>query len=87
MKNNERGSALVLVMFVALLLTILGVAVLGATMGGAQRTETRENDVQSLHLAQRGSMKQRHTYRRSWMGVRILILIIWKMRLKALLMR
>ncbi|WP_339188718.1 hypothetical protein MKY54_28645 [Paenibacillus sp. FSL P2-0121] len=54
MKNNERGSALVLVMFVALLLTILGVAVLGATMGGAQRTETRENDVQSLHLAQKG---------------------------------
>jgi hypothetical protein len=54
MKNNERGSALVLVMFVALLLTILGLAVLGATMGGAQRTETRENDVQSLHLAQKG---------------------------------
>jgi hypothetical protein len=41
-------------MFVALLLTILGLAVLGATMGGAQRTETRENDVQSLHLAQKG---------------------------------
>lgn len=55
MRNpNERGSALVLVMFVALLLTILGLAVLGATMGGAQRTETRENDVQSLHLAQKG---------------------------------
>lgn len=55
MRNpNERGSALVLVMFVALLLTILGLAILGATMGGAQRTETRENDVQSLHLAQKG---------------------------------
>ncbi|AIQ38186.1 hypothetical protein R50345_28450 [Paenibacillus sp. FSL R5-0345] len=54
MRNNERGSALVLVMFVALLLTILGLAVLGATVGGAQRTETRENDVQSLHLAQKG---------------------------------
>ncbi|WP_339243726.1 hypothetical protein [Paenibacillus sp. FSL F4-0243] len=53
-KPNERGSALVLVMFVALLLTILGLAVLGATVGGAQRTETRENDVQSLHLAQKG---------------------------------
>lgn len=54
MRNNEKGSALVLVMFVALLLTILGLAVLGATVGGAQRTETRENDVQSLHLAQKG---------------------------------
>lgn len=51
--RNE-GSALVLVMFVALLLTILGLAVLGATIGGAQRSETRENDVQSLHLAQKG---------------------------------
>lgn len=51
---KERGSALVLVMFLALLLTILGVAVLGATMGGAQRTTTRANDVQSLHLAQKG---------------------------------
>lgn len=51
---RSEGSALVLVMFVALLLTILGLAVLGATIGGAQRSETRENDVQSLHLAQKG---------------------------------
>lgn len=51
---NEEGSALVLVMFVALILSILGVAVLGATIGGAVRTETRESDVQSLHLAQKG---------------------------------
>lgn len=52
--RNEEGSALVLVMFLVLLLTILGMAVLGATIGGAQRTETRENDVQSLHLAEKG---------------------------------
>lgn len=52
--ESERGSALVLVMFVVLLLTILGLAVLGATVGGATRSETRENDVQSLHLAQKG---------------------------------
>lgn len=52
--QDEHGSALVMVMFVLLLLTILGVAVLSATVGGAQRTETRENDVQSLHLAQKG---------------------------------
>lgn len=49
----EHGSALVLVMFIALLLTILGAAVLSAAVGGAQRAETRENDVQSLHLAEK----------------------------------
>lgn len=52
--KSEQGSALVLVMFIVLLLTILGLAVLGATIGGAQRSETRESDVQSLHLAQKG---------------------------------
>lgn len=52
--HREEGSALVLVMFLVLLLTILGLAVMGATIGGAQRTETRESDVQSLHLAQKG---------------------------------
>lgn len=52
--RSESGSALVLVMFIVLLLTILGMGVLSATVGGAIRTETRENDVQSLHLAQKG---------------------------------
>lgn len=52
--QSERGSALVLVMFIILLLTILGTAVLSATIGGAQRSEIRESDVQSLHLAQKG---------------------------------
>ncbi|KAI7263182.1 hypothetical protein KC345_g9205 [Hortaea werneckii] len=52
--RSEGGSALVLVMFIVLLLTILGMGVLSATVGGAIRTETRENDVQSLHLAQKG---------------------------------
>ncbi|WP_151733781.1 hypothetical protein [Paenibacillus tengchongensis] len=52
--RSEEGSALVLVMFIILLLTILGMGVLSATVGGAVRTETRENDVQSLHLAQKG---------------------------------
>ncbi|KGE20432.1 pilus assembly PilX family protein [Paenibacillus wynnii] len=52
--HSEEGSALVLVMFIVLLLTILGVAVLSAAIGGAERTETRENDVQSLHLAEKG---------------------------------
>ncbi|MCL6601847.1 MAG: hypothetical protein K6T94_03150 [Paenibacillus sp.] len=50
---GEQGSALVLVMFLVLLLTILGLAVLSAAVGGAQRTETRKNDVQSLHLAEK----------------------------------
>lgn len=51
--RQEQGSALVMVMFVVLILTVLGLAVLSATVGGAKRTETRENDVQSLHLAQK----------------------------------
>lgn len=51
--HEERGSALVLVMFIVLLLTILGLSVLTAAVGGAQRTETRKNDVQSLHLAEK----------------------------------
>lgn len=51
--KEERGSALVLVMFILLLLTILGLSVLSTTVGGAQRTETRKNDVQSLHLAEK----------------------------------
>lgn len=51
--REERGSALVLVMFIVLILTILGLSVLSATVGGAQRTETRKNDVQSLHLAEK----------------------------------
>lgn len=52
--RSEEGSALVLVMFIFLLLMILGMGVLSATLGGARRAETRENDVQSLHLAQKG---------------------------------
>lgn len=51
--QEESGSALVLVMFIVLLLTILGLSVLTAAVGGAQRTETRKNDVQSLHLAEK----------------------------------
>ncbi|MED5018415.1 hypothetical protein P9847_13985 [Paenibacillus chibensis] len=51
--RDERGSALVLVLFMVLLLTILGTAVAAAAIGGAQRTQTRENDVQSLHLAEK----------------------------------
>ncbi|RUT31709.1 hypothetical protein EJP77_09980 [Paenibacillus zeisoli] len=51
--QEERGSALVMVLFIVLVLTILGMGVLSATLGGAQRTETRESDVQSLHLAQK----------------------------------
>ncbi|MBP2001572.1 hypothetical protein J2Z69_002617 [Paenibacillus shirakamiensis] len=51
--QEESGSALVMVLFVVLMLTILGMAVLSASIGGAQRAETRENDVQSLHLAQK----------------------------------
>lgn len=51
--QRECGSALVLVMFIVLLLTILGLTVLGAAVGGGQRAETRESDVQTLHLTEK----------------------------------
>ncbi|MGU3473745.1 hypothetical protein ACLBWT_21675 [Paenibacillus sp. D51F] len=52
--GDERGSSLLLVVFLILLLSMLGVAVLGAALGGAMRTERSEENVQSLHLAQKG---------------------------------
>ncbi|MGO4181911.1 hypothetical protein AB4Z17_12065 [Paenibacillus sp. TAF43_2] len=61
MIRNERGYALLLVIFMILLFTILGTAILGASLGGATRTETRENDVQSLHLAEK-SLNQAVSY-------------------------
>ncbi|MGF7049507.1 hypothetical protein J2T13_004028 [Paenibacillus sp. DS2015] len=51
--REERGSSLLMVLFLILLLTMLGLAVMGAAIGGAQRTQTRQNDVQSLHLAEK----------------------------------
>ncbi|OWR27562.1 hypothetical protein CDO73_21745 [Saccharibacillus sp. O23] len=51
--REEKGSALVMVMFMMLILTLLGVAVLSAAVGGARRTLTRENDIQSLQLTQK----------------------------------
>ncbi len=51
--RGEKGSALVMVMFMMLILTLLGVAVLSAAVGGARQTLTRENDIQSLQLTQK----------------------------------
>ncbi len=51
--RGEKGSALVMVMFMMLILTLLGVIVLSAAVGGARRTLTRENDIQSLQLTQK----------------------------------
>lgn len=53
MKKDEQGYALVMVLFLILILTILGTAVMGAAINGAQQTETRESDVQGLHLAEK----------------------------------
>lgn len=51
--RHEQGYALVLVLFIVLLLTILGTTILASSIGGAVRTETRENHEQSLHLAEK----------------------------------
>ncbi|THF76946.1 hypothetical protein [Cohnella fermenti] len=52
MREGEKGSALLLTLFILIVFTMLGIAVIGATVGGAQRSMTREKDVQSLHLAE-----------------------------------
>ncbi|MGN7458012.1 hypothetical protein ACTHPH_24690 [Paenibacillus pasadenensis] len=52
--KEDKGSSLLLVVFLILLLSLLGVAVLGASLGGAMRTERSEENVQSVHLAQKG---------------------------------
>ncbi|SDF21731.1 hypothetical protein SAMN04488542_10777 [Fontibacillus panacisegetis] len=53
MIRNERGYALVLVMFMVVIFLILATAVMGAALGGANRTEKAEDNVQSLHLAEK----------------------------------
>ncbi|NBD25351.1 hypothetical protein [Paenibacillus glycinis] len=49
--REERGSAFLLVVFMILLFAMLGVAVLGASIGGAQRSQKAEDNVQTVHLA------------------------------------
>ncbi|REE66678.1 hypothetical protein A8990_14814 [Paenibacillus taihuensis] len=51
MWREERGSALLLVVFMILLFAMLGVAVLGATIGGATRAQKSEDNLQTVHLA------------------------------------
>ncbi|AFH65704.2 hypothetical protein ACVNS2_33905 [Paenibacillus caseinilyticus] len=53
MIREERGSALLLVLFMIVVFTMLGIAVTGAAVGGAKLAVKRENDVQSLHLAEK----------------------------------
>ncbi|TXK85384.1 hypothetical protein [Paenibacillus sp. N3.4] len=49
--KEERGAALLLVLFIILVFAMLGLAVMSASIGGAVRSETKQKDVQSLHLA------------------------------------
>ncbi|MNO47036.1 hypothetical protein D3C76_373370 [compost metagenome] len=51
MVRNERGYTLVMVLLMIVIIMILGTAIVSASIGGAKRTEKREDDVQSLHLA------------------------------------
>ncbi|MZQ87348.1 hypothetical protein GQF01_35045 [Paenibacillus sp. 5J-6] len=51
--KEERGSALLIVLFMILIFTLLGLTVLSASIGGATRTQTKQKDVQSLHLAEK----------------------------------
>lgn len=51
--KDEQGAALLIVLFMIIVFTMLGMAVLSASLGGAVRTETKQKDVQSLHLAEK----------------------------------
>ncbi|OAS13900.1 hypothetical protein [Paenibacillus oryzisoli] len=51
--KDEQGAALLIVLFMIIVFTMLGMAVLSASLGGAIRTETKQRDVQSLHLAEK----------------------------------
>ncbi len=44
---------MLLVLFIIVIFTLLGLAVVSASIGGAVRTETKQKDVQSLHLAEK----------------------------------
>ena len=45
MIDNERGSTLHVVLLILIIFTILGFSILSASLGGAKRTEIRENEV------------------------------------------
>lgn len=47
MKNNERGSTLLVVLLMVLVFSILGLSILSTSIGGAKRTEFREEQVQT----------------------------------------
>ncbi|MGG1514946.1 hypothetical protein ABE504_06010 [Paenibacillus oryzisoli] len=51
--KEERGAALLLVLFIIVVFTMIGMAVVSASLGGAIRTETKQKDVQSVHLAEK----------------------------------
>ncbi|RTE01416.1 hypothetical protein [Paenibacillus whitsoniae] len=51
--RDEKGAALLLVLFIIVVFTMIGMAVISASIGGAVRTETKQKDVQSVHLAEK----------------------------------
>ncbi|RXI98422.1 hypothetical protein DS745_19040 [Anaerobacillus alkaliphilus] len=53
MINNERGSALLLVLLMCVVLTVLGLAILGNTLNDAKQTSYREEDIVTIHEAQK----------------------------------
>ncbi|OCT14254.1 hypothetical protein A8709_25830 [Paenibacillus pectinilyticus] len=51
--KEERGAALLLVLFIIIVFTMIGMAVMSASIGGAVRSQTKQKDVQSVHLAEK----------------------------------
>lgn len=51
--KDEKGAALLLVLFIIIVFTMIGMAVMSASIGGAVRSQTKQKDVQSVHLAEK----------------------------------
>ncbi|MFE8696896.1 hypothetical protein ACFYKT_11180 [Cytobacillus sp. FJAT-53684] len=45
MINNDRGNTLITVLLASLVFTVLGMAIVASSLGGAKKTETRESDI------------------------------------------
>ena len=56
LKDNEKGSTLVMVLLIAVVITILGAALFTMNMSASKQFTNKEEQVQARHLAEMGVM-------------------------------
>lgn len=56
LKNNEKGSTLVMVLLIAVIITILGASLFAMNMSASKQFTNKEEQVQARHLAEMGVM-------------------------------